>query len=291
MLCVCVAAAHTKHTASILPLDGALPDSADATVVLRALMTLQVASVDWHRATHELATCCGCTDGNPTSAPMTPIPVGRFIDMTITVSAIVRKFRDACSALQLHVLPFHRVLFGDTVESIDELVARGQLFVVMTCLQHLREVMPPASLLPLSTDPVRALLRAFPNGIDDVIRCAELELHRVTSLWTELRRREERLPQGVTCPILPDYQRLHRAAVLAAQREMNALIDHPRFGAFLRAGLDRHQPPQIRTDCARIAIALQVRLSADLIVPLSRAEATGAPADTWLSTTHQPVRA
>jgi hypothetical protein len=284
-----VAKAHTNHSVSMPPLDGASPNARDSATILEALMTLQRASVDWQRSMHELARNCGCTDGNPTGAPMTSIPVGRFVRSTTSVSKVVRAIREACSVLELHVLPFDRARLGSVIDSIDEIVARGQMLVVRAGLQNLREVLPSVSPIPLATDPVRELLRTFPNGIDEVIRCAELELDRVASFWTQLRHERATGPDGKGGLFIPDYRRLHRCAVVAAQREMNAMIDHPRFGTFLREGIHHRQLPHVRTYCAWIAMALQVRLSAELsLVPT---EAVGTEMDTRPSAIHQPVGA
>lgn len=253
-------------------------------------MTLQRVSVQWRRSFHQLESCCGCADGNA-PATMIPISIGSFLGATTAVSEVVHTVAAECERLRVHVLPFDRVLFGDTFESVDELVVRGQLFVVMTCLRHLREVMPPPSILRRCMDPVPDLLHAFPGGPDEVLKFAELEYHRITSIWTQLRRRDERVPDGLTSSIVVDDKRLRRTALLAAQCELHALIDHPRLGAFLRTGINHRQLLQVRTACVRVATALQVRLSAELVLPLWRAEVAGSAGGTWCSTTQQPVDA
>ena len=266
MLCGAVADSHTKHAPSIFPPDGASPEPSDAGVVLATLVALQMSTVRWKRAMRTLESICGGTDTAPTSAAMVPVSVGEFIPATAAVSKAAREIEDACERLQVHVLTFDRILFGDTVESAEELVVRGQVFVIATCLRYLRELLPSGTIHFHSMDPISALFREFPGGIEQVIRYTELELHRITSLWLHLRRGDARIPGGLTAPIIADYRRLHRAAVLAAQHEIHGLMDNKRLGSFLQAGVEHGQDPKLRTACARIAVVLQIRLDAEIRV-------------------------
>jgi hypothetical protein len=228
---------------------------------------------------------------------MVRIPVARFIAATTTLAGVVHKIAEACEPLWLHVPPFERRVFGDRIESIDELVARGQLFVVMTYLRQLHSMTQPAGSGVWSTGLMRSVLRAFAGEMGDVIHCAELELHRIASIWTQLRRAGGGgvaggpFPDGSNAPQVVHYQRLHWRAVGAAQREMCALIEHPRLGVFLGEGLDPQQPPAVRTACGRIAMALQIHLDAELAIPLARVAAVGSGIETWPCIVQQPVSA
>ena len=219
---------------------------------------------------------------------MVPVPVRDLVVATAAVSKAVRRMEAACERLQVHVVPFDRILFGDTVESAEELVVRGQVFMVATCLRYLREILPSPSIHLHRADPTWTLFQVFPGGIEQVIRYAELELHRITSLWMHLRRGDGRAPDGLPAPIVADYKRLHRAAVFAAHHEMHRLINGL-LGAFLQAGVEDRQEPKVRAACAQIAIALQIQLNAELTLPLSRAGTAGSGAGAWSRTAHLPV--
>ena len=259
-------------------------------------MILHRQCLNWHESMHELARCCGAADGAPVIGYTVPIPITRFLAATTMVAGVVRKIAEACEALWLHVPPFERLVFGERIDSIDELVARGQLLMVMTYLRQLHEMTQPANRGAWSTELIRLVHRAFPGGTGEVIHCVELELHRIASIWTQLRRADRCIadgpvPEGSHAPRVVDHRRLHRSAVLAAQREMCGLIEHPRFGVFLGEGLDPQQPPPVRTACGRIAMALQVWLGADLAIPPTRVAAVGTGIEVWRSMAQQRVSA
>ena len=161
--------------------------------------------------------------------------------------------------------------------------------MVTTCLRHLREVLPSPSIHLHRMDPTWTLFREFPGGIEQVIRYAELELHRITSIWMHLRRGHDRSPGGSTASIVADDRRLHRAAALAAHRELRRLIDNEPLGPFLQADVDGRLDPKVRAACAQIAIALQIQLNAELTLPLSCSGLAGSGAVAGPRTTHLPV--
>lgn len=236
-----------------------------------------------------LESLCGWTDSAPTSATAVAIPANELISATAAVSKAVRRIEAACERVRVHVLPFDRMLFGDLIESVEELAVRGQVFMVTTCLRHLREVLPSPRIHLHRMDPVWALFREFPGGIEQVIRYAELELHRITSIWLHLRRDHGCIGGAPSTRIIANHRRLHRAAVLAAHRELHRLVDNKQLGPFLQAGVDDRQDPRVRAACAQIAIALQIQLNAELTLPLSRSGVAGSGVGAWPRTTTYPV--
>jgi len=238
---------------------------------------------------YTLESLCGWTDGAPTSATTVAIPARELISATAAVSKAVRRIEAACERIRVHVLPFDRILFGDMIESVEELAVHGQIFMVTTCLRHLREVLPSPTIHLHRMDPTWTLLREFPGGIEQVIRYAELELHRIRSIWMHLRRGHDCIPGAPTTRIVANDRRLHRAAVLAAHRELHRLVDNEQLGPFLQAGVDDRQDPRVRAACAQIAIALQFQLNADLTLPLSWSGVAGSGAGAWPRTTTYPV--
>lgn len=236
-----------------------------------------------------LESLCGWADGAPTSTTAVAIPANELISATAAVSKAVRRIEAACERVRVHVLPFDRMLFGDLIDSVEELAVRGQVFMVTTCLRHLREVLPSPRIHLHRMDPVWALLREFPGGIEQVIRYAELVLHRITSIWLHLRRDHGCIRGAPSTRIVANHRRLHRAAVLAAHRELHRLVDNKQLGPFLQAGVDDRQAPRVRAACAQIAIALQIQLNAELTLPLSRSGVAGSGVGAWPRTTTCPV--
>jgi hypothetical protein len=212
-------------------------------------------------------------DGMPLSVTIPAMDVGRSVGRSIYVTAevanVVTKLEVACARLRARVIPFDRLMFGDSVESLRELAIRGQMFVVVMCLRRLRDVIPArsASGEDSGEEARHGGLGGFAS-IDEVAMLIELELNRITSVWAPLRRTNRPPGEDPASHAADDRAARYRAAVQAAQGEMTALLGITKLGGFLQAGVMSQALPEVRTACARMATALQINLTAEPSIPL-----------------------
>src|SRR5262249_49647260 len=141
---------------------------------------------EWRESLEELPAQC-CT-GQPSEEPS----VSRFVGVELLTATTVtlRTFETmGCMYTELtrHVIPFDRILFGSTIESLGELAVRGQMMVVVLCLRRLRELIRPTTWHARGVDPARKILRNYFGTTDDLIRYVEIELQRITSIYLPLR--------------------------------------------------------------------------------------------------------
>jgi len=153
---------------------------------------------------------------------------------------------------------------GGKVESLSELGLRAARMVVLAELQTLREL---ACSLP-GDSPSPGLPWGRFGGIDNLTLCVHAELNSITDAWRVglSRARSDR----------PAF----RAELRAAYALMRKLGTASEFARFLWEGRHRADWPALQTLCARISLALTIRLDVDpemlLMIYVKPAEDCGA---------------
>jgi hypothetical protein len=141
---------------------------------------------------------------------------------------------------------------GVALESLSELALRAARLVVFAELGTLRALV---HILP-EVAPARPLSWGRFWGIDDLTVCVRAELDQITASWRALRGRA-------------DFERpAYRAALHAAHASMRALGTASEFARFLWEGRSRTDWPPLEAACARISIALTLRIDVEPDRPL-----------------------
>ena len=203
-------------------------------LVVGALQGLEQQIVTFRRHATELATA---VEGGDFALALRATEDARRQFETITTATM---------SLMEQVVPADG--FGNTMDSLGELVVRAVQLVASAQVSDLRDTIRGAAI-----ERAAAMFGGRFRNIDDVAAFVHAEFSRINCIWMRYRSSGEQAGASVNRVV-------YRAAIRVAQHEVRSLICDPDLAQFLRRGVADIDWPDVCRPCALIAAALDVHI-------------------------------